>query len=74
MTVKGSYANQSLDPRNVVGRRIKLTQQIPAGGLGFLNAGEEYRVLASCLDGVCVQSSVCKEPIILQEESFEFVN
>ena len=69
-----NYSNQSLSSKNVVGRRIKLTQQIPAGGLGFLGEGEEFEVIASAQNGVCIRAGkVSKDPIILQQGSYEFV-
>ena len=70
-----AYANQSLSSRNTnsVGRRVRMLRQIPAGGLGFLDEDEEFTVVASGFGGVCVQSGVCKDPVILQEGSYEFV-
>lgn len=72
-----NYPNQAMSSRNTnsVGRRVKLLQQVSAGGLGFLNEGDEFSVIASSTGGgVCIQSGVCKESTILKEGSFKFVD
>ena len=75
--MRKNYPNQAMSSRSTstVGQRVRLLRQVFVGGLGFLNEGDEFRVIASSTGGgVCIQSGVCQEPTILKEGSFKFVD